>query len=197
MTFTIDEAMVAQSATSSRVRGTTLRMTILLALLLSTATPEDLATKFCTVYLKQGAFGVLEGRARRELKPFLSKRLLQQADDLRACQADWFRQQPKGSTDKPPMVDCCLLSGIADGPPNRFSIARTEKLPDGRHRVVINYAIENPGEVIRWRDALIITKENGRYVIDDIVYDVDADPPRDESRLSAGYDGCRGRKWVE
>ncbi|HWW62767.1 MAG TPA: hypothetical protein VN181_15435 [Thermoanaerobaculia bacterium] len=172
-------------------------MTLILALLLSIATPEELATKFCTVYLKQGAFGVLEGKARRELKPFLSKRLLQQADDLRACQADWYRQQPKGSTDKPPMVDCCLLSGIADGPPNRFSIARIETLPGARHRVVINYAIENASEVIRWRDALIITKESGRYVIDDIVFDVDADPPREATALSAGYDGCRGRKWVE
>jgi len=80
---------------------------VLLWLSVSAATPDALVERFCSAYLKQKEYGLLEGADRRGLAPFLSARLLRQLDDARACQADWYRQQPKDTTDKPPFVDCC------------------------------------------------------------------------------------------
>jgi hypothetical protein len=151
-----------------------------------------MVTKFCAAYLKQHEYGLLERKDRAELAPFLSVRLLRQLDDARACQRDWTRQQPKGSTDKPPFVDCCLFAGMPDGMPTSFAIGESEALPDGRTHVVVHYERKAGKDDIRWRDAAIVAKEHGRFVIDDWIYDLD----RDASLLSKSFGECEGRRWV-
>jgi len=164
---------------------------LFLSLLLAIATPQNLANRFCTAYLKQHEYGLLEGRDRRVMAPFLSARLLRQLDDARACQRDWYRQQPKGSTDKPPFVDCCLFSSTPDGMPTSYSIGETERLADGRYKIVVNYRRKTKTDDIRWRDALIVKKERGRYVVDDVIYDLER-----PSYLSKSFGECRGRHYA-
>lgn len=162
----------------------------------STSTPEALVTRFYTVYIKEHSSGLfLQGDAQRALLPSLSKRLRQQLDDAVACKADWVRQQPRGSTDKPPFVDCCLFSGTADGMPTSFTLGPTEVLPDGRHQIVLDFTRKETAGVIKWRDAAIVMKEGDRFAIDDVVYDVDP-ASRETVRLSELFIGCRGRRWI-
>lgn len=172
-------------------------MLALLVLLLTTATatPENAVQRFCSRLVELKEFGVLEKKERRVLAPLLSKRLLQQLDDVRACQADWYRQQPKDTTDKPPFVDCCLLSGTPDGAPTSFKIAATKELAGGRYEVTVDYERKDATGVIRWREALIVIREESRYVIDDVLFEA-GDPER-QSVLSKSFgDVCRGRHWI-
>jgi hypothetical protein len=167
---------------------------VALALAVATASgPEALVAKFCRAYLKQQDHDRLEGKDRRVMAPMLSARLLRQLDDARACLQDWSRQQPKGSTDKPPFfVDCCLFSSTPDGAPTAFTLGAAEKLPDGRTKVVINYVLKTHTDNIHWRDAAIVANENGRFVVDDFVYDLD----RDQVLLSTSFRECRGKRWI-
>jgi hypothetical protein len=165
-------------------------------LLLTTApsTPESAVHRFCTRLVELKEFGVLEPKQRRALAPLLSKRLLHQLDDIRDCQADWFRQQPKDTTDKPPFVDCCLLSGTPDGAPTSFKVGASKELAPGRYEVMVDYELKNGTEVIRWHEALTVIREDGRYVIDDILFDA-GDPER-EGRRSEPVEGCEGKHWI-
>lgn len=161
------------------------------------ASPEALVNRFCAVYMTQKEYGLLEGKDRKAMAPFLSTRLLKELDDAVECQKDWFRQQPKDTTDKPPFVDCCLFSSTPDGMPTSYELGPVEPLPDGRAKVVIAYHRKTKVDDIRWRDAVIVAKEDGRHVIDDVVYDVDAQPPQEPFYLSTGFEGCQGTRWVE
>jgi hypothetical protein len=156
---------------------------------------EDVVRRFCEVYVRQDeAVGLLESGGAAALQPFLSKRLLRKAADLRECQRDWGRQQPKGSTDKPPYVDCCLLSGIADGPPDDFSLGTSKRLDDGRVQVNVDYTLRAAGETIRWSDAYIVAQQDKRWVIDDFIGDVASDYPSEP--LMQSYTDCRDGKWI-
>jgi hypothetical protein len=158
---------------------------------------EYLVERFCAVYLTQSEYGLLEGANRRVMVPFLSKRLLRQLDAAYACQQDWYRKLPKGSTDKPPFVDCCLFSGMPDGMPTSYKLGAHEALSDGRIKVVISFARKTTMDEIRWRDAAIVTREGGRYVIDDFLYDIDAEPPGRPILLSHEFDSdCKNGLWV-
>lgn len=169
---------------------------ILTLILVASLGPQDVVARFSEVYVRQEEpVGLLDGSAARELEPFLSKRLLRTIAELRACQADWNRQQIKGEINKPPYVDCCLFSGVPDGPPNKFVIGSSEKLADGRMKVVVEFSLETPTENIKWQDAYLLVKEEGRWLIDDLIAHVD-DPRSDRVPLTGSYTSCRQGKWV-
>lgn len=170
---------------------------VVLALAIRAATPEVVVQKFAAAYVKQKeTTGLLQTKASKTLEQYLSQGLLKYIADLRDCQDDWFRQQPKGSTDKPPLVDCCLLSGIPDGPPSQFTLGPLKTLDDGRVQVTVNYAMQYDRETLRWQDAYIVAKENGGWRIDDVLFGVDTNPT--PKPLTAGMDAfCRDGKWVE
>ncbi len=163
----------------------------------STPPPEDVVRRFSEVYVRQTEHvGLLQSRGSRVLECYLSKRLRRAIADLRACQKDWHRQQPKGSTDKPPYVDCCLFSGLPDGPPDGFTLGPSETLPDGRVKVFVDFTLKDRDTVLRWRDAYIVARAGNRWVIDDFIGVVDGDRPN-HIPLTAAYTNCRGGKWVE
>ncbi len=156
-----------------------------------------MVTKFCAAYVhgEAGASGLLEGDARVTMAPYLSRRLLRLLDETTSCQQDWIRRQPKDDDQEPPFGECCLFSSSSEGLPTSFKIGSSERMPDGRIRVVIHYELKpaGNGDPIRWRDAVVVTRENGRYVIDDVVYDLDHEPAL-LSTSSAAV--CRGGKWI-
>jgi hypothetical protein len=168
------------------------------------STPEAVAQEFLATYLRQGdSGGHLAGA--RILYPHLSKRLVPVLEDASACQADWLRQQPKNSTNKPPFVDCCLFASSPEGVPTAFELGPVEVLEPGRYKVFIDftyaegpdtYADESiPLESWDWRDALIVTEENGRHAVDDFMFLRDS-PESPPLLLSRSFSGCRGAYWI-
>jgi hypothetical protein len=165
--------------------------------------PKAVTRDFLSVYLKQGTdVGHLGGV--RRVASFLTKRLLRVLDDAAACQRDWGHKQPRGSTDKPPFVDCCLFASSPEGVPTSFALGPTQRLPDGRHQIIVEYTYADPPgtysdptiplQTAHWRDAVILTAAGGTYLIDDFVF------LRDSSKgtlLSNSFERCRGRHWNE
>jgi len=91
---------------------------------------EVVVSQFFRLYMKQDDFGLLQGKRGPALVPFLSRGLLRKIAELRACQDDFIKHHPDEPSPnggppviyKPPYVDCCLFSGVPDGPPNRFAV---------------------------------------------------------------------------
>jgi hypothetical protein len=126
-------------------------------------------------------------------------------EDAAACQGDWIRQQAKGSTDKPPFVDCCLFASSPEGIPTHFELGPTERLVAGRYKVFIDFTYADPPgtysdptiplETTHWRDAAIVVQTDGKYLIDDFVF-LRGSPEQPPDLLSDSFKGCRGRRWI-
>ena len=172
-------------------------MLLLSLLLAQTASPpHDLVTRFYSKYVKlDTSDSFFKGSAKRVLFPFLTTRLRRVLDDAGACQADWVRQQPKGSTDKPPFVDGLFFSTMPDGLPTSFTLGPIEALPHGRYKVTVDFVRKEIADLITWRDIVIVAKDGDRFAIDDVVSDADSSTDG-ERRLSESFDGCRGRRWI-
>lgn len=134
---------------------------------------------------------------RKVFAPYLSKTLRHLFDDNDGCFEDWKRQNP-GTTDKPPFaIELDVFSGIYEqSRPQTFSIEKTESRKDGSLRVYVNLTHAKPFKDV-WHVVAVVIRENGRPVVDDIIYLVDYAKP-DESRLSLALtaEGCKGPRYV-
>ena len=121
---------------------------LVLAAAVAFSSPEAVVEQFCARYVKlNDAYGLLETKESQEtLAPMLSKRLLHKVEELRACQTDWGRQQPKDSTDKPPYVDCCIFSSIPDRMPTSYT--HTFQIEEFRRPEFEESAQASPGPFI-------------------------------------------------
>jgi hypothetical protein len=146
----------------------------------------------------------------RILAPFLSKTLLHRIDLARACEHDYFRQN-RGRYAKAPIawLEAGLFSGSDERTdPTAFAIERTESEKDGPVHVYVRlkwwqtsdnsadiyYATPNRPYI--WQVAAIVVRENGHFVVDDVIYLKDKDYDT-ESRLSELLSkGCEGPRWV-
>jgi hypothetical protein len=129
--------------------------------------------------------------------PYLSKALLHRIDLAKACSVDWDRQNPELH----PTSAYGLFSGEGDDP-QVFQIERTQPEKDGAFRVFVKLTAEKPPERSwTWHVAAVVMRENGHYVVDDVVYINDSVYDNVESKpadrrlseyLSAG---CNGPHW--
>jgi hypothetical protein len=177
--------------------------------------PGALVTSLYQQVVARPVSGIPWGEDLKIYAPYMSKTLLHRIDDFNACSAGWFRlhHDPKHPV-KPPFG--VYESGIFSGGdertgPRAFDIERTEAEKDGSVRVYVRLAwwdapvhkraddsreytsAERP---VMWQVATIVVRENGRYVLDDVIYLKDKDQTH-EYRLSGVLaQGCDGPRWV-
>jgi hypothetical protein len=129
--------------------------------------------------------------------PYLSKALLHRIDINVACQDDWDRQNP-GPNSKPPFLEFGLYTGDdLRAEPQAFHIERVQAEKDGSIRVYVKLTHKEPGESPwTWGVAAVVVRENGHFVVDDVIYLKDS--PQDvDVRLSEYLSqGCDGSRWV-
>jgi hypothetical protein len=132
------------------------------------------------------------------LSLYLSNSLIHRINQARACRDDWFRLHPKNDEKAPSTwFEFGLFSGYDDrGHPQAFQIEKTESEEDGSFRVYVRLT-EGPQEKPwNWQVAASVIRENGRFVIDDVIFLKDKDFDT-ESRLSEILQrGCDGPHWV-
>jgi hypothetical protein len=161
--------------------------------------PEALVRSLYSEVVARHPIGIPGGTEMKIFAPYLSKALLHRIDLFQACYADWLRQNPDPNT-KPPfgLFESGLFSGADDRSElQTFQIERTQSQKDGSLRVYLRlmYA-DSPGHLRTWRVATIVVREDGHFVIDDVIYLKDKDIPV-ESRLSGGLSyQCEGSHWV-
>jgi len=131
--------------------------------------------------------------------PYFSKALLHRFDTYRACMADWDRQN-QGSTDKPPgLIEFDIFSGSAEqSDPGSFSVEKTEPQNDGSVRVYVRLRWQKGKDTETWRVADVLSRENGRFVLDEVIFLRDPKQASDVdmplSKLLS--EGCDGPHWV-
>jgi len=143
--------------------------------------------------------GIPTPKRLKVLSPYLSNSLTHRISQARACRDDWFRLHPKNDEKAPSTwTEFGLFSGADDrGHPRAFQIKTEESEADDSFRVYVRLTEGNPPEKPwTWQVADVVTREGGRYVIDDVIFLKDKDIDT-ESRLSEILTkGCDGSRWV-
>lgn len=116
-----------------------------------------------------------------------------------ACFADWRKRSPDPSL-KPPvgLIENGLFSGgDEEAQPGSFHIEKTEPGKDGSSRVYVRLTVgDPPDKSLVWDVAAVLVRENGRPVMDDVIYLKDKNNPSDVSLSKLLSDGCNGPRWV-
>jgi hypothetical protein len=134
---------------------------------------------------------------RKVFGPYVSKKLLHLFDADDDCFREWLRQNPDPNL-KPSvgLIEEGLFSGSSEkSEPQTFHIEKTESRKDGSYRVRVKLTWEDASNKLAWHVVAVVVRENGRTVVDDVLYLKDND--RDiEYRLSAiGVTDAR-LQWV-
>jgi hypothetical protein len=166
--------------------------------------PTDLVQDLYTQVVVHHPHGIPEGAEMKFFAPSLSKALLHRIDLAKACSADWDRENPEPHLKAKMDSTYRLFSGENWGlDPQSFQIERTQSEKDGSMLVYTILTSEEPLERPNtWRVAAVLRNENGKYVIDDVIYvndstydSPDGKPP--DQRLSEYLSaGCDGPRWI-
>ena len=165
--------------------------------------PDALVSSLYTQVVARHPSGLLEGADMKFFAPYLSKGLLHRIDLATACAADWNRQNPDSQLTAKMASEYGVFSGEGvEATPQAFQIEKTEPEKDGSSRVYVSLTWKKPSQERpwTWRVAAVVLKENGHFVIDDVIYIDDAVYDREQDRrnkrlseyLSAG---CTGPRW--
>jgi hypothetical protein len=131
--------------------------------------------------------------------PYLSKALRHRFDLNNACLVDWRKQNPDPSL-KPPvgLIENGIFSGAnEEAQPQAFHIERTESDKDGSSRVYVRLTVgDPPNKPLVWYVAAVVVRENGRPVVDDVLY-LTGERGEVDSRLTKDLSsGCDGPRWI-
>ena len=161
--------------------------------------PAALVQSLYTQVVVHHPMGVPEGENMKIFAPYLSKGLLHRMDLAIACVNDWHRQNPEPHMK--PELGWLELGPFTGGNeralPQTFLIERTQSEKDGSFRVYVKLTRSTPHEnPLTWRVAAVVVRENGQFVLDEIIYLKDEElgvEDRLSKELSAG---CDGPRWV-
>jgi hypothetical protein len=133
--------------------------------------------------------------------PYLSRTLLHRIDLAGACGEDWYRQN--SDPNLKPEYGWLELGFFSNGDDEdelrNFQIERMESLKDGSKHVNVQLTWGWPPEK-PWIShvAAVLVQENGRWVVDDVIYLKNEQDKSDvDYRLSGSLSyGCDGPRWV-
>jgi hypothetical protein len=141
--------------------------------------------------------GVPSGEDLKVFTPYLSKALLHRIDINFACQHDWDRKNPDPNS-KPPFLEFGFFTGVdLRAEPRSFDIEKSQLEKDGSIRVYVKFIHDDPGgNPWTWHVAVILIRENGHLVVDDVIFLKDS--PKGVDVLLSEYltQGCDGPHWV-
>jgi hypothetical protein len=161
--------------------------------------PDALVSSLYTQVVARHPLGIPYGADMKVFAPYLSKTLLHRFDLNNACFADWRRQNPDPSM-KPPvgLIESGVFSGgNEEAEPQAFHIEKTESENDGSSRVYVKLTLgAAPDKPLIWYVAAVVVRENGRPVVEDVLFLKDNDREIDSRLSEALAAGCDGPRWV-
>jgi hypothetical protein len=140
-------------------------------------TPAKMVETFFNTYPHRLTGGLPAGDELQWLKSFISDRLHESYVAVLAYQNDWIERHPdRPSQDgrppiilKPPFASTIDFSGSQDGFKS-FKVAETGGGPDGTRHVRVRFWWD---QSTSWEHVVVVKKERGRYVIDDVLFSAD------------------------
>ena len=174
--------------------------------------PTALVQSLYTQVIARHPSGIPSGANWKIFAPYMSKTLLHRIADFNACSAEWGRlpQDPR-YPEKPPFG--VYESGIFSGGdertgPRSFKIEGSEPQKDGsvRANVMLAWWEDQVGARDRWHTyadkpwtwhaAAIVVQEDGRTVVDDVIYLKERESDSDYRLSQALSRGCNGPHYV-
>ena len=143
--------------------------------------------------------GIPQGEDLKVFAPYLRSSLLHRLDLYRECTSDWNRKNA-GSDLKSPVG--LFEHGIFSGPdeqakPQTFHIEKTQREGNGHLRVYVRLtSVSSPAPPLVWQVALVLSRERGHLLVNDIVYLKDENRPNDERLLEYFSRYCLGARFV-
>ncbi len=172
--------------------------------------PETIVQQMYSQVVERRPLGIPTDADKAVIWPFLSKRLVQTLETAKACEDDYFRKH-SDSDDKPEFqwLEMGLFSGDVEmAMPTEVVVERTEQQNDDTYIVYVQFtyddsvyypehyqAPDSSYTPFYWHGAAVVTKEEGQFVIDDILL-FQRDSTTIEFRLSNFFRGCDGPQWV-
>lgn len=162
------------------------------------AVARNQVTDLYTQVIARHPLGIPWGENKQVFAPYLSKALHGRMKLALDCGKDWHRQFP--SRDLKPQyawLELGIFSGDSERTaPRQFAIDSVTPMGKGVSRVVLRLHTGEPGYPVEtWLVAVTMVVENGRPVVDDVIYQPDI--YGNDSRLSGALSaGCRGGRWV-
>lgn len=155
-------------------------------------------TDLYTEVIARRPLGIPSGEDKKVFSPYLSKALHGRLKLALECGKDWYRQYPRRDL-KPEFawLELGIFSGDSERTaPRKFDIDSVTPMGKGVARVVLRLHTGEPGYPVEtWLVAATMVLENGRPVLDDVIYQPDI--YGNDHRLSGALSvGCRGGRWV-
>ncbi|MEO5685753.1 MAG: hypothetical protein ABIR54_00185 [Burkholderiaceae bacterium] len=158
-----------------------------------------MAQKLYAQVLSRHPIGAIKGTDMTVFAPFLSKALRHRMDLTADCEADFFRKNPR--TDLKPTFGWLELGPFSGGDeraaPSAFRVGKARPVAKGVARVYVTltYAETNEPDW-SWQVAVDVGREEGRYVVRDVLYLKDKDVSSDYKLSRVLSAGCDGPRWV-
>jgi hypothetical protein len=174
--------------------------------------PDAVVRKLYHEVVLQRPIRIPRGEDKKILWTFLSNRLISKFDAAQACEDDYYRRH-RDKDIKPEIewLEAGLFSGFnEEGIPAAAVVERTEPAGSGTYRVYLLLTYRDTfdtygrppdsSNTFHWRVCAIVTLEDARYVVDDILFFEDEKgtvPKTVDSSLSRILTmGCDGSRWV-
>ncbi len=167
-----------------------------------TGRSEILVRRLYQQVLARPSVGIPYGENLKIYSPYLSKALLHKMDVATDCGHDFYRLHPDDPNlpEKPPFAWLELgtfTGGDDESSFHAFHIEGTNPARDGSVQVNLKLTWGTPPEKPWFTNVtLVIRRENGRDVVDDIIYRKAGAGDVDWRLTQVLSSGCSGRHWV-
>jgi Protein of unknown function (DUF3828) len=131
----------------------------------TSASPSTVTKSFYTKYLKLRIRGLPDKRQAKKIAPYFSRQINNLiASDLRK-QARFIKKHPR---EKPPWAEGDLFSSLFEGATS-YTVGET-RTNGSSSEVDVNLVINSETGKSRWTDTAVLTLQDGRWVITNILF---------------------------
>ena len=127
--------------------------------------PTAVARVFYSELRRLGVSGLPGEQAWMKLKPFCSESLGGLLELAVKEQVEFIERHPD---EKPPWIEGDLFSSLFEGP-RQFSTGAA-KISGETAEVVVECSHTEGGDTVKWSDVLLLVREGGKWLIDDVSY---------------------------
>jgi len=127
--------------------------------------PETVARVFYSELRRLGVSGLPGEEDWAHLKPFCSETLGAALDLAVKEQIEFMRKNPD---EKPPWIEGDLFSSLFEGP--KQFVVGAAVIKGETADVTVECSHTEGGETVKWIDTLILVKEGGKWLVDDVSY---------------------------
>ena len=166
--------------------------------------PETVVRELYRQVVARHPLGIPHGEDKTVIWPLLSSGLTHKLEIAEACERDYFEQQ-KGREGVYKPEFGWLEDGIFSGSnemagPTGADVESTDSQKDGSFLVYVRLAYKDPYQpnstiVYHWRVTAIVISEEGRFVVDDVLFFKEGSTDI-AGRLSRSFSGCDGSHWT-